>query len=47
MASKIDNPLSIRFVIPEQRAFYLQMKKDDKLVAMPNIEQDELDSFYI
>jgi len=22
------------------------MKEDDKLVAMPNIEQDELDSFY-
>ena len=25
---------------------YLQMKEDDRLVAMPNIEQDELESFH-
>ena len=46
MVSKIDNPLSIRFVLPEQRALYLQMKEDGKLVTLPTIEQDELDSFY-
>ncbi|MFE1630732.1 YolD-like family protein [Brevibacillus reuszeri] len=45
MVSKLENPLSIRFVLPEQRALYLQMKEEDKLVAMPNIEQDELESF--
>lgn len=46
MASKIDNPLSIRFVLPEQRELYLQMKADEKLVSMPMIEQDELESFH-
>ncbi|MFP3390578.1 YolD-like family protein [Brevibacillus sp. SIMBA_040] len=46
MASKIENPLSMRFVLPEQRALYLKMKEEDKLVAMPNIEQDELESFH-
>ncbi|WP_188066577.1 YolD-like family protein [Brevibacillus brevis] len=45
MASKIENPFSMRFVLPEQRALYLQMKEDDKLVAMPVIEQDELETF--
>lgn len=44
MASKIENPLSMRFVLPEQRALYLQMKEDDKLVTMPKLEQDELGS---
>ena len=40
MVSKIENPLSIRFVLPEQRALYLQMKEDDKLITMPYLEQD-------
>ncbi|MDH6351953.1 YolD-like family protein [Brevibacillus sp. 1238] len=43
--SKIDNPLSIRFVLPEQRELYLQMREDEKLVPMPVLEQDELESF--
>lgn len=34
----------MRFVLPEQRAMYLQMKEDDKLVAMPIVEQDELEA---
>jgi len=46
MASKIENPLSMRFVLPEQRALYLQMKEDDKLVTMPKLEQDELETFH-
>ncbi|MGG4451047.1 hypothetical protein [Brevibacillus porteri] len=45
MATKIENLFSMRFVLPEQRAMYLQMKEDDKLVAMPNVEQEELESF--
>lgn len=45
MSSKIENPFSMRFVLPEQRELYLQMKEDDKLVAMPVIEQDELETF--
>lgn len=45
MTSRIENPFSIRFVLPEQRAMYLQMKEDDKLVSMPVIEQDELETF--
>ncbi|WP_235615816.1 YolD-like family protein [Brevibacillus reuszeri] len=45
MVSKIDNSLTMRFVLPEQRALYLQTKEDDKLVTKPNIEQDELESF--
>ncbi|MCM3144396.1 YolD-like family protein [Brevibacillus sp. MER 51] len=45
MAKKIENLFStMRFVLPEQRALYLQMKEDDKLVAMPIVEQDELES---
>ncbi|GED71155.1 hypothetical protein BRE01_48570 [Brevibacillus reuszeri] len=46
MTSRIENPFSIRFVLPEQRAMYLQMKEDDKLVPMLVIEQDELESFH-
>ncbi|MDC0764882.1 YolD-like family protein [Brevibacillus sp. AG] len=46
MAKKIDNLFgSSRFVLPEQRELYLQMKEDDKLVPMPVIEQDEHESF--
>lgn len=45
MASKIENPFSMRFVLPEQRELYLQMKEDDKLVPMPIFEQDEMESF--
>ncbi|WP_312115891.1 YolD-like family protein [Brevibacillus reuszeri] len=46
MASKIENPLSMRFVFQEQRALYLQTKEDDKLVTMPKLEQDELETFH-
>ncbi|TQK41988.1 YolD-like protein [Brevibacillus sp. AG162] len=46
MAKKIDNLFgSSRFVLPEQRELYLQMKEDDKLVPMPILEQDELATF--
>ncbi|MED4754595.1 YolD-like family protein [Brevibacillus choshinensis] len=46
MTSRIENPLFMRFVLPEQRALYLQMKEDEKLEAMPVIERDELESFH-
>ncbi|MFE1625465.1 YolD-like family protein [Brevibacillus reuszeri] len=46
MATKIENPLSMRFVLPEQRALYLQIKEDDKLFSMSYLEQDELESFH-
>lgn len=46
MAKKIDNLFgSSRFVLPEQRELYLQAKQDEKLVPMPILEQDELESF--
>ncbi|MGF9909423.1 YolD-like family protein [Brevibacillus porteri] len=34
----------MRFVLPEQRELYLQVKEDDKLITMPIVEQDELES---
>ncbi|EJL22303.1 hypothetical protein PMI05_05087 [Brevibacillus sp. BC25] len=40
------SPLSMRFVLPEQRELYLQMKEDEKLISVPDIEQDELESFH-
>ncbi|MED4570295.1 YolD-like family protein [Brevibacillus agri] len=47
MASKIDNMFAAsRFVLPEQRELYLQVKEDEKLVPMPVIEQDELENFH-
>ncbi|MFC8686295.1 YolD-like family protein [Brevibacillus porteri] len=33
-----------RFVLPEHREMYLQVKEDEKLVTMPIVEQDELES---
>ncbi len=46
MARKIDDLFgSSRFVLPEQREMYLQMKRDDKLVPKPILEPDELESF--
>ncbi|GED55190.1 YolD-like family protein [Brevibacillus borstelensis] len=45
MASKISNPTVGRFVLPQQRELYLQMREDEKLVPMPALEQDELESF--
>lgn len=46
MAKKIDNLFAtMRFVLPEQRELYLSMKEDDKLVPMPILEQDELETF--
>ncbi|ELK42781.1 hypothetical protein D478_07234 [Brevibacillus agri BAB-2500] len=44
MASKISNPTVGRFVLPQQRELYLQMREDEKLVPMPVLEQDELES---
>lgn len=43
--SKLSNPTLGRFVLPEQRELYLRMKEDEKLVHMPVLEQDELESF--
>lgn len=44
-SSKLTNPTLGRFVLPQQRELYLQMKEDEKLVPMPALEQDELESF--
>lgn len=47
MASKVDNIFGAsRWVLPEQRAAYLQLREDEKLVPMPVLEQDELESFH-
>lgn len=46
MANKIEYPFSTRFVLPEQRELYLQLREDEKLVSMPAIEQVELESFH-
>lgn len=47
MASKVDNIFSAsRWVLPEQRALYLQTKEDEKLIQQPALEQDELESFH-
>jgi YolD-like protein len=47
MASKIDNLFSSsRFVLPEHRELYLQLKEDEKLIPMPVLGQDELESFH-
>jgi hypothetical protein len=47
MASKIENLFaSSRFVLPEHRELYLQLKEDDKLIPQPVLEQDELESFH-
>jgi hypothetical protein len=47
MASKIENVFaSSRFVLPEHRELYLQLKEDDKLVPQPVLEQDEWESFH-
>jgi hypothetical protein len=47
MASKIENLFaSSRFVLPEHRELYLQLKEDQKLVPQPMIEQDKLESFH-
>lgn len=46
MARKIDNLFGAsRFVLPEHRELYLQIKEEDNLVSMPVLEQDELESF--
>lgn len=47
MASKVENIFGAsRWVLPEQRAAYLQLREDEKLVPMPMLEQDELESFH-
>ncbi|WP_411502960.1 YolD-like family protein [Brevibacillus centrosporus] len=46
MGSKVENVFAAsRWVLPEQRELYLQIKEDEKLVPMPVIEQDELEAF--
>lgn len=46
MASKVENIFGAsRWVLPEQRELYLQMKEDEKLITRPVLEQDELESF--
>lgn len=46
MVRKLDSMFAAsRFVLPEQRELYLQLKEDEKLVSMPTIEQDEFESF--
>jgi YolD-like protein len=46
MASKIESVFAAsRWVLPEQRALYLQMKEDEKLIEQPSLEQDELEAF--
>lgn len=46
MASKIENMFAAsRFVLPEQRELYLHVKEDEKLVTMPFLKNDELESF--
>lgn len=45
MASKIANIFAAsRFVLPEQRELYLQIKEDEKLIRQPLLEQDETES---
>ncbi|MGG3884374.1 YolD-like family protein [Brevibacillus panacihumi] len=47
MASKVENIFGAsRWVLPEQRALYLQMREDEKLILQPMLEQDELESFH-
>jgi hypothetical protein len=47
MASKIANVFAAsRWVLPEQRELYLKTKEEEKLVPMPTIEQDELETFH-
>ncbi|WP_400162946.1 YolD-like family protein [Brevibacillus sp. TJ4] len=47
MENKIANMWTAsRFVLPEQRELYLQHREDAKLVKMPVLEQDELESFH-
>ena len=46
MASKVENIFGAsRWVLPEQRESYLQLKEDQKLISQPVLEQDELESF--
>ncbi|WP_339167125.1 YolD-like family protein [Brevibacillus sp. FSL L8-0520] len=45
MARKVDNLFGAsRFVLPEHKELYLQIKEDEKLCPMPILEQDELES---
>ena len=47
MASKVENIFAAsRWVLPEQRALYLQTKEGEKLIPQPALEQDELESFH-
>ncbi|MFI8715454.1 YolD-like family protein [Brevibacillus brevis] len=46
MSKKENVFVASRFVLPEHREMYLQVKEDDKLETMPILEQDELESFH-
>lgn len=47
MARKVDNIFAAsRWVLADQRATYLQLKGDQKLIPQPVLEQDELESFH-
>ncbi|MED1667041.1 hypothetical protein [Brevibacillus laterosporus] len=46
MARKLENPFSIQVVPSEPKEFYLQFNEDEKLVPMPVIEQDQLESIH-
>jgi len=47
MASKVENIFGAsRWVLPEQRVAYLELKEDEKLISQPVLEQDELESFH-
>ncbi|GED32098.1 YolD-like family protein [Brevibacillus centrosporus] len=44
MARKIDNLFqSVRFVLPQQRELYLELKRDEQLIPKPVLEEDELE----
>lgn len=45
MARKIDNLFqSVRFVLPQQRELYLELRRDEQLIPKPVLEEDELES---
>ncbi|MGD8188591.1 YolD-like family protein [Brevibacillus ginsengisoli] len=45
MASKIDDPLISRFMLPEHVKALLELQEDKKLTLQPVLEDDELQSF--
>jgi len=43
---RIDNPFSMSFQLPEQRALLAQHERDKQLISMPDLAEDELDEFH-